>query len=171
MGKQAVPCEALLRVQHLLPRRGVALDLACGLGGNAVWLARRGLQVYAVDWSQEAIDALRVAHAGPKLQCHHVDLHAFDWPVQTCDVVVVSRFLDRSLCAAMSASLAPGGYLVYQTFVGPYVGHGPRSPEYRLDAGELPGLFPGLTPVEYDPDGSVVPGYALLISRKPLAKA
>ncbi|MGD8429109.1 MAG: SAM-dependent methyltransferase, partial [Ectothiorhodospiraceae bacterium] len=41
----AQPARVLREFSHLLPEAGVALDLACGRGGNAVYLARRGLDV------------------------------------------------------------------------------------------------------------------------------
>ena len=42
------------QVQDLTPGR--ALDIGCGTGGNAVWLAKQGWQVTAVDYSEVAID-------------------------------------------------------------------------------------------------------------------
>ncbi|WP_141014058.1 SAM-dependent methyltransferase [Nocardioides sambongensis] len=41
---------------------GTALDVACGEGGDALWLAGRGWQVTAVDISQVALDKV-AAHA------------------------------------------------------------------------------------------------------------
>ena len=44
---------------HLLPERGLALDLACGLGANSILLARQGLKVAAWDIADVAIAALQ----------------------------------------------------------------------------------------------------------------
>jgi len=49
----------LTRNQHLLPASGKMLDLACGRGVNALWLAARGLEVHAWDFSETAIDRLQ----------------------------------------------------------------------------------------------------------------
>src|SRR5262245_12163754 len=47
-----------------LPQHGLALDLACGRGQGAVWLAERGLEVRAVDVSTVAVErARRLAEA------------------------------------------------------------------------------------------------------------
>ena len=43
---------------HLLPEQGVALDMACGLGGNALYLAEKALETYAWDVSNVAIEKL-----------------------------------------------------------------------------------------------------------------
>ncbi|HKH20378.1 MAG TPA: hypothetical protein VKB53_05725, partial [Gammaproteobacteria bacterium] len=45
---------------HLLPSTGQALDLACGLGGNALFLARLGFNVTAYDISTVAVDKLNI---------------------------------------------------------------------------------------------------------------
>ena len=42
------------QIEHLPPGR--ALDIGCGTGVNAVWLAKRGWQVTAVDYSKVALE-------------------------------------------------------------------------------------------------------------------
>ncbi|HEB99563.1 MAG TPA: SAM-dependent methyltransferase, partial [Thiotrichales bacterium] len=54
----AVATEVLVENRHLLPAVGEALDLACGLGGNALLLARHGLRTTAWDLSPVAIERL-----------------------------------------------------------------------------------------------------------------
>ncbi|MEM9602407.1 MAG: class I SAM-dependent methyltransferase [Pseudomonadota bacterium] len=165
-GTAASPCAALTGFAEALPQAGTALDVACGGGGNALWLARRGLQVVAVDQSEVAIDRVRRAAGDlPITGCVAVlaDAACLATPF---DLIVVSRFLDRGLCGAITAALAPGGTLVYQTFVGPHRGHGPRRPAFRLREGELPSLFPTLHCVHYD-EGDTEPGQAVLIARAP----
>ncbi|KAA0017371.1 class I SAM-dependent methyltransferase [Antrihabitans cavernicola] len=54
--------------------RGRALDLACGEGRNAIWLATRGWDVTAVDYSQVAIDKARtVATRSPRSVRERID--------------------------------------------------------------------------------------------------
>ena len=52
------PAQVLAENRHLLPAVGEALDLACGLGANALLLAEAGLQVTAWDLSPVAIQRL-----------------------------------------------------------------------------------------------------------------
>src|ERR1700741_5152228 len=58
-----------LLVQHarLLPSQGLALDVACGVGQNAVFLAEQGLEVVAIDVSLAALRYCRAEIAGRHL--------------------------------------------------------------------------------------------------------
>jgi len=139
----AEPAWVLQAHTRLLPLRGQALDLAAGLGGNARYLARCGLQVEAWDISPRAVDLLNRWAALYRLpiQAHEVDLAHFPWPRQTFDVVVVSRWLDRGTFDAIRTLVRPGGRLFYQTFLGPVQPDGPRNPDYYLRPGELVEAF------------------------------
>ena len=53
------PSEWLVTHAALLPRSGVALDVACGRGRNAFWLASHGLSVHAVDRDESAVSHVR----------------------------------------------------------------------------------------------------------------
>jgi SAM-dependent methyltransferase len=120
--------EVLQHNHYLLPEKGVALDLACGLGGNAMMLAEKGLSVMAWDISPVAIAFLDQA----------ANVRGFD-------VLLVSLFLERSLCPALLAALKPGGLLLYQTYCQEKVHQGgPNNPDYLLADNELLELFPGL---------------------------
>jgi tellurite methyltransferase len=161
---------------YLLPAGGVALDLACGLGGNALLMAERGMQVAAWDVSPVAIARLRDTAATRALA---VDAQVRDVlleppAVGSWDVIVVSHFLERSLAGALTAALRPGGLLYYQTFTldGP-AGVGPSNPSYRLGANELLRLFPELRVLVYREDGVLgdlsrgLRGEALLVGCRP----
>lgn len=160
-------CEGLIEFERYLPRHGFALDLACGAGGNAIWLAQRGLGVLAIDVSDVALVQLRQASEGLRIETHVADLTSYSLGQHAADLVVVSRFLERGLCARIVSAMAPGGLLLYQTFVGPYRGHGPRRLDYRLASGELPLLFAELDVIEYleDPESGPLSGYATLLAR------
>lgn len=151
------PARVLREFAHLLPRHGRALDLACGLGANALLLARRGLQVEAWDSSEVAIERLREAAGRDALELRAQVRDVVERPPQAgaFDVVFVSRFLERDLAPALQAALRPGGLLYYQTFVreAVHAERGPRRPEYRLAANELLGLFPGLRLIVYREEG------------------
>jgi SAM-dependent methyltransferase len=99
---------------------GTALDVGCGEGADAVWLARHGWQVIGVDVSQVALDRA-AGHAeqnGVGQQCgwQQVDLMTGD-PLPSADLVSV-HFLhlpdpqfDRAYAAA-AAAVRPGGTLL-----------------------------------------------------------
>lgn len=137
--------EVLFENAHLLPARGEALDLACGLGGSALFLAQRGLHTAAWDRSAVAIDALTRRAQGLPLSAAVRDVSLIPPEAQRFDVICVGHFLDRALCPAIAAALRPGGLLFYQTFTKEKVDDtGPRTAAYRLDLNELPMLFPDL---------------------------
>lgn len=148
------PAAVLTDNQHLLPTSGSALDLACGLGGNALWLAARGLTVNAWDCSSVALDKLQQNASMQSLDIttRVIDLNEEALPLEAFDLIVISGFLSRALCPSISAALRPGGLLAYQTFTqAKATAHlgGPSNPDYLLAEGELLSLFSGLTPCVY----------------------
>lgn len=152
--KTPVPARVLTDNQHLLSVTGKALDLACGLGGNALWLAEKGLCVEAWDCSTVALGRLAQRAAEKKLPVttRQVDLDEDVLPETAFDLIVVSGFLSRPLCSAIAKALRPGGLLAYQTFTQakPLANlHGPRNANYLLAPGELLRLFHGLSPCVY----------------------
>lgn len=143
------PSEVLVEHAYLLPEIGPALDLACGLGGNALWLAQRGFTVDAWDLSDVAIGKLAkfAATAGLPVEPAVRDVIVNPPPPGSYQLIVVSRFLERALAPALSKALRPGGRLFYQTF-GPS-GPGPSNPAFRLGSRELSRLFPDLRVLVY----------------------
>jgi hypothetical protein len=72
-------------------------------------------------------------------------------------VVLVTNFLDRTILPDLIALLAPGGFLVYETYTVAHldlvrqgIARGPSSLEYLLESGELPRLASGLDVLEYE---------------------
>lgn len=152
------PARVLRRAAFLLPPEGDALDLACGLGGNALFLAQRGLSVSAWDYAPSAIaDLGKVAEqAGLAIRAEVRDVVAEPPVPSSFDVICVSYFLQRELAPALSAALRPGGLIFYQTFVREAVGtQGPGNPAYRLAPNELFNLFPDLRVLDYRDYGRV----------------
>ncbi len=149
---EATVAEVLSENRFLLPKSGSALDLACGLGGNALLLAELGLQVQAWDISPLAVQALRqrAVRQGLPVIAREVDVRPETIPKKAFDVIVVARFLDRTLCDAIIAALKNGGLLFYQTFtVDKLTPQGPNNPAYLLRRNELLRLFAPLTVVYY----------------------
>jgi len=155
-GSKAVAAEACPRVlgehAHLLPMHGRALDVACGMGGASIFLARHGLEVVAWDISPVAIARLRgfAAQHGLAIAAQMVDVTGVQMPEEAFDVIHVSRFLERGVCAALSRALRHDGLLFYQTFSLEALDTAHvKNPDYCLVRGELLGLFHELRPVVY----------------------
>ncbi|WP_439503174.1 class I SAM-dependent methyltransferase [Methylophaga sp.] len=141
------PALVLTQNQHLLPEQGIALDLACGLGANALLMASLGLQTHAWDISSEALAKLNAEIQQRQLQVitEQRDVSVVAPDNSSFDVIVVSQFLDRKLCPKLINALKPGGLLFYQTFCRDKVdGSGPQNPEFLLADNELLNLFTSL---------------------------
>jgi tellurite methyltransferase len=145
--------------RHLLPVTGRALDLACGLGGNALLLAACGLETWAWDISDIAVARVQVVaqQRGIALHAEVRDVVAYPPCAESFDVIVVSRFLERDLAPALIEALRPAGLLFYQTFTQVTVGDakGPMNPAYRLAPQELLALFHPLRLLVYREEGNV----------------
>ena len=143
---------------HLLPETGRALDLACGLGANAILLAQQGLKVDAWDIADVPIAALQDIALKRRLSIRAVvrDVEAHPPETASYDVIVVSYFLERDVCPALVQALKPGGLIYYQTFTQQRVSNrGPQRAEFRLADQELLRLFSGLQVLFYREDGCV----------------
>ena len=162
---------------HLLPPHGTALDLACGLGGNALWLARRGFGVAAWDLSAVAIERVdaEARRAGVTIAATVRDAKSLASELEAFDVIVVAHFLDRSVIPAVRAALRPGGLLFYQTFTTEHrsTAQGPMNPDFLLRPNELLGLFADWRILVYREEGRVgaldlgLRDVACLVVRKP----
>jgi SAM-dependent methyltransferase len=135
---------------------GPALDLACGRGRHALALAAAGAPTLALDRDEAALSALAAEARARRLPlaCLRVDLEgrgALPLAPGRLGVLLVSRYLWRPLAPALAALLAPGGLLLYETFIRDRegLGHSPRNPAFLLEPGELLALFPGLRAVAY----------------------
>nr|WP_228124954.1 class I SAM-dependent methyltransferase [Candidatus Methylospira mobilis] len=158
LSRSLAPSRVLLENTHLLPGSGMALDLACGLGGNALLMAERGLAAHAWDISDIALHALEKQACGRGLEINtrQCDVECGDLPQESFDVLVVSHFLCRALAPRIVSALKPGGLLFYQTYTTEKLAEeGPRNPDYLLKPGELISLFSALRPLYYREDGIV----------------
>jgi tellurite methyltransferase len=127
------------------PAAGPVLDLACGSGRAAVWLAERGYRVTGLDWQPEALALGRrlAASRGTLCTFEAVDLREPDalapgpW-----SIVLNFRFLERELLKRLPNLTRPGGVVMLRTFreAPGYQGH-PR-PRFRLRPWELTAAFP-----------------------------
>lgn len=133
---------------------GVALDLAMGEGRHALAAARAGWSVVGLDVSSTAAQRVQAAARAESLPVHAVVADALTFPFAEArfHLVICSRYLERGLAPAIAASLAPGGYLVYETFTvdQPALGWGPKNPDFLLHPNELVRLFPTLRVLRYE---------------------
>jgi tellurite methyltransferase len=142
----------ILSTQISAPRR--ALDLAMGRGRHAFLLAAAGFKTFGVDRNHDVV-LETVSHArrrGLELHGWCADLAMPALPPGRFDLIVVARYLQRDLCAALIEAIAPGGFLLYETFTERQKGRGrgPQSPSHLLKSGELRSLFADLDEVFYE---------------------
>lgn len=152
------PSGVLAEHLYLLPKQGRALDLACGRGGNALTLARQGLDVHAWDYAPAAIEALQKQSEveGQRLECMVRDVEQSPPEPNSFDVIVVSYFLAREIVPSLVAALRPDGLVFYETYILDRVSEqGPENPSFRLRNNELLRLFSGLRVLSYTEHGSV----------------
>ena len=132
-----------LKNQSVYLNGGTALDLACGLGGNSLFLARRNFQVEALDISDVAINYLQEQAAKDNLKIQPcvrdlTDLSNLNWSNNTFNLVVISYYLDRSLFTIVKSIINVGGFLFMETFYqSPMTENQGVSSQYKLTSKEL----------------------------------
>jgi len=153
----AEPASIVRELLPLLPT-GEALDIACGTGRHALFLAARGQHVTAVDFSSVALDTLelrardmhitvrrsRVVQAAGRhlrggLDLIQANLEEMQLPERRFDLIICIQYLQRSLFPQMVRALRPDGVLLMETFTRAQLefAGGPRNPAYLLETGEL----------------------------------
>ena len=150
--ENSLPVSVLTENEFLLPKAGTALDLACGVGANALFLARHGMTVTGWDISIVAIDKLSryATQQDLNINASLEKIDADSFTECSFDVIVVSRFLDRTLSDAIIEALKPEGLLFYQTFTREkMMQNPPNNPDYLLTENELLTLFSPLRVIFY----------------------
>jgi SAM-dependent methyltransferase len=160
----AAPSAWVVRWAPLIAR-GRVLDLACGGGRHARLLADLGHAVTAVDRDAQSITGVRFLQA---------DLEdGSPWPLadERFQGVVVANYLHRPLFPRIAAALAPGGVLIYETFMLGNERFGkPSNPAFLLRPGELWAAFGGLHVIAFEQGLSLQPKAAMvqrLCARRP----
>jgi len=167
--KEAV--ELACRLRPALEGRR-ALDIACGSGREAVFLAMQGFQTEAVDVLPDALD--RCADLAKRqgvtvdVRCHDVEAEPFI-ERDRYDLICCFNFLHRPLMPIIADAVRPGGLVVYETFLREQrerFGR-PLRDSHVLETGELPKWFPGWETLAFR-EGMTEPGriVASLIARK-----
>jgi tellurite methyltransferase len=116
-GTFPAPDEFLVRHADLL-ESGRALDLACGRGGNALFLAEHGYSVDAVDISFEALHPLQIeaVRRGLDIRCVVADLDYYSLARNLYDLVIVFYFFSKPLIKGIKDALKERGIIFYATF-------------------------------------------------------
>lgn len=141
------PAPVVIRaVEHLAPGR--ALDLACGTGRHALFLAERGWHVTAVDASSAAIEKLLEKSRERRLEMDarvaNLETREFEIEPAGFDLICDCCYLQRDLFGAIRAGLRPGGVaiaIIHMVDESPEVK--PMNPAFLLRAGELREFFTG----------------------------
>ena len=142
------PSEWIARFAQLLTVPSRVLDVACGRGRHAAYLAALGHHVTGVDRDAQALAALPAS-----VTAVHADIEHDAWPLayEQFDAVVVTNYLWRPLWPQILGSVRNGGVLLYETF-----GHGnaqfgkPARPDFLLQPGELLRVCTGWQIVAYE---------------------
>lgn len=167
-----------LLVQALTERdgkwTGKALDVACGAGRNALYLAEKGFSVTAIDVSDEALRRAARAARDRQLVVEWVnrDLDAVVDLEETYQFISMIRYVNSQLLSAAARAIGEGGLLVVEEHLQTDADViGPRSPEFRVAPGELAKAAAGLEIIHQfeglttDPDGRQVAVARLIASR------
>ena len=148
----SAPSPWIVRWSHLLAAGGTVLDVACGSGRHVQWFAQRGHPVSGVDKNTAAAKRLV-----PQALLLEADMENGPWPLQGTDgpqrfdAVVVTNYLWRPLLPTLVQSVAPGGFLIYETFAAGNESVGrPARPDFLLQPGELLALCAGMDVVAYE---------------------
>lgn len=145
----ALPSQWVVSHAPLIRSGGRVLDLACGSGRHAIWLAEHGYQVTALDRDSTALAHMQSITNIQVVEC---DIESGNGPASwaaslgyahpSYDGIVVTRYLFRPVLAKLAAMLNPGGVLIYETFMQGHEQFGrPSNPEYLLAPEELKTVY------------------------------
>lgn len=138
----------LVKYYHVLAHRGVALDIACGMGRHSKFLANNEFMVDALDISEVALDHLTQID---NINIRDVDLDEFDLARDMYDLVVCTYYLNRQMFPSIVEAMRSEAILIFETFVDhPQNTKVPSKAEYLLAQNELKNSFSDLELIYYD---------------------
>lgn len=149
------PSQWVVEYTALIRKGGKVLDLACGSGRHATWLASQGYQVDAIDRDAQALVGMQ---GMPNINLSITDIETGNWPSidQRYDGIVVSRYLFRPLFSTLAHILNSDGVLIYETFMLGNESYGrPSNPDYLLLPDELKSVYAPLLKIHAFEQGKV----------------
>ncbi|MFT7004947.1 MAG: tellurite methyltransferase [Sulfurimonas sp.] len=128
---------------------GQAIDIACGTGRNTHFLADRGFDVDAIDFSDQALKGIKKT---PYINKIDTDLDKYNITPKKYDLIVNVNYLNRRLISQMKDALKPGGIIMIDTLM---VAHGnfkisTTDMDHLLRKNELLHSFVGLDVIYYE---------------------
>tara|TARA_B100001750_G_scaffold233238_1_gene233239 strand:+ start:213 stop:752 length:540 start_codon:yes stop_codon:yes gene_type:complete len=161
------------RLEDLRPSLGsnpLALDVAMGSGRNSVELVRHGFRVFGVDRNHDRLKVARdqILGCGGQAEIWVADLEVSPLPKCYFDLVICSRYLQRTLWQGLRHAVVPGGFVLYETFTifQRRYDWGPRAEEHLLASGELQQAFSGWDVWAYE-ERTTPAAEASLLARRP----
>ena len=153
-------------------RPGKALDLACGTGRNAVWLAAHGWKVTAVDGAAAAIDLLhkRAAERRVSVEAHVANLEKNEYRIDPgeWDLICMCFYLQVSLFEPAKRGMKPGGIVLVIVHI---TAPGEEPTNHRLRPGELNTYFQDFEILHYREGAPNDPAHkrlcAEIVARRP----
>lgn len=154
---------------------GRALDVACGAGRNALWLAERGFDVDALDISPVGLARLGESATDRGLDINLIEHDLDQQPALAAgyQLILVIRYVNLPLLEFLAQCLAPGGWLICEEhMVTDEKVIGPGTPAYRVQPGALAQFVPGLEiesleeGLVTEPDGRLA-ALSRLVARRP----
>jgi SAM-dependent methyltransferase len=145
-----VPSAWVVRFSPLIAAGARVLDIACGYGRHARFLASRGVNVTAVDRDPAALAALEGIAGVDRIAA---DLEGAPWPFEEAsfDAIVVTNYLHRPLFTPIGKSIKAGGLLLYETFMTGHERFGrPSNPDFLLRPRELLTVFAALHVIAFE---------------------
>ena len=152
------PDPLLLGLSDRLQGPGRALDIACGVAQNTIWLAEQGFTSYGIDASQVGLThgLNESIERDTYVRLIAADLDVYPLPENFFDVIVVFRYLNRDLIPALKQSLNVGGLMIYKTFnVRHLETNSSFNKNYVLQAGELKEYFSDFKTITTNDDDSL----------------
>ena len=139
---------------------GRVLDVGCGEGADAVWLAERGWQVTALDVSKLALDraSAHARQAGVTVHWLHSGLEDAGLPAASFDLVsaqyaALFKTADRKAEHVLLDVVAPGGVLLVVHHLPPTAGHAHThgfNPDDYVNPADVAALLDGHWQIEVD---------------------
>lgn len=162
-------------IEEWLPRLpvGRALDVACGAGRNAIYLAQAGYRVDAIDISSEGLKLARQKAEGQGLGINWIEQDLDQpYPFDTnYDLIIVMWFVDLELITRLCDCLAPGGYLLCEEhLITEQAVIGPKGPGYRVAPGVLRDAVSGLEVLLYEESVVTIPEGGQVASARVVVK-